>query len=45
MCGLTQDPSDDFDWNISNSAVRGQTGPDTDHTPGIGMCPASLLGE
>ncbi|NXS41871.1 MALR1 protein, partial [Balaeniceps rex] len=36
VCGLTQDPSDDFDWNISNSAVTGQTGPDTDHTPGIG---------
>nr|XP_009936237.1 PREDICTED: MAM and LDL-receptor class A domain-containing protein 1 [Opisthocomus hoazin] len=37
VCGLTQDPSDDFDWNISNSAVRGQTGPDTDHTPGKGQ--------
>ncbi|XP_027656679.2 MAM and LDL-receptor class A domain-containing protein 1 [Falco cherrug] len=37
VCGLTQDPSDDFDWNISNSAVMGQTGPDTDHTPGKGQ--------
>uniref|UniRef100_A0A672TQ22 MAM and LDL receptor class A domain containing 1 n=1 Tax=Strigops habroptila TaxID=2489341 RepID=A0A672TQ22_STRHB len=36
-CGLTQDPSDDFDWNISNSAVMGQTGPDIDHTPGKGQ--------
>ncbi|XP_062423588.1 MAM and LDL-receptor class A domain-containing protein 1 [Rhea pennata] len=34
-CGLTQDSSDDFDWNI-NSAVTGQTGPDADHTPGKG---------
>ncbi|NWV17719.1 MALR1 protein, partial [Origma solitaria] len=32
-CGLAQDTTDDFDWNISNSAVTGQTGPDTDHTP------------
>lgn len=37
VCGLTQDPSDDFDWNISNSAVTGQKGPDADHTPGIDM--------
>ncbi|XP_061208193.1 MAM and LDL-receptor class A domain-containing protein 1 [Neopsephotus bourkii] len=36
-CGLTQDPRDDFDWNISNSAIMGQTGPDTDHTPGRGQ--------
>ncbi|NWH25191.1 MALR1 protein, partial [Grus americana] len=37
VCGLTQDPSDDFDWNISNSAVTEQTGPGTDHTPGRGQ--------
>uniref|UniRef100_A0A8C3PNX2 MAM and LDL receptor class A domain containing 1 n=1 Tax=Calidris pygmaea TaxID=425635 RepID=A0A8C3PNX2_9CHAR len=37
VCGLTQDPSDDFDWDISNSAVTGQMGPDTDHTPGKGQ--------
>uniref|UniRef100_A0A8C8BKF7 MAM and LDL receptor class A domain containing 1 n=1 Tax=Otus sunia TaxID=257818 RepID=A0A8C8BKF7_9STRI len=37
VCGLTQDPSDDFDWNISNSAVTGQINPDTDHTPGKGQ--------
>uniref|UniRef100_A0A8C0IFR5 MAM and LDL receptor class A domain containing 1 n=1 Tax=Bubo bubo TaxID=30461 RepID=A0A8C0IFR5_BUBBB len=37
VCGLTQDPSDDFDWNISNSAVTGQMDPDTDHTPGKGQ--------
>ncbi|XP_054245935.1 LOW QUALITY PROTEIN: MAM and LDL-receptor class A domain-containing protein 1 [Indicator indicator] len=36
-CGLTQDPTDDFDWNIINSAVTGQVGPDTDHTPGKGQ--------
>ncbi|XP_032545476.1 MAM and LDL-receptor class A domain-containing protein 1 [Chiroxiphia lanceolata] len=36
-CGLTQDPNDDFDWNISNSAVMGQMGPHTDHTPGKGQ--------
>ncbi|NXG14007.1 MALR1 protein, partial [Grallaria varia] len=36
VCGLTQDPTDDFDWNISNSAVMGQMGPHTDHTPGKG---------
>ncbi|XP_066047695.1 MAM and LDL-receptor class A domain-containing protein 1 [Chamaea fasciata] len=36
-CGLTQDTSDDFDWNISNSAVAGQTEPHTDHTPGKGQ--------
>ncbi|XP_013804776.1 MAM and LDL-receptor class A domain-containing protein 1 [Apteryx mantelli] len=37
VCGLTQDSSDDFDWNISNSAVTGQTGPHADHTPGKGQ--------
>uniref|UniRef100_A0A8C3QSZ7 MAM and LDL receptor class A domain containing 1 n=1 Tax=Cyanoderma ruficeps TaxID=181631 RepID=A0A8C3QSZ7_9PASS len=37
VCGLTQDTTDDFDWNISNSAVTGQTGPHTDHTPGKGQ--------
>ncbi|XP_033367551.1 MAM and LDL-receptor class A domain-containing protein 1 [Parus major] len=36
VCGLTQDTTDDFDWKISNSAVTGQTGPHTDHTPGKG---------
>ncbi|XP_010214254.1 PREDICTED: MAM and LDL-receptor class A domain-containing protein 1 [Tinamus guttatus] len=36
VCGLTQDSSDDFDWNINNNAVTGQTGPDADHTPGKG---------
>ncbi|XP_032927197.1 MAM and LDL-receptor class A domain-containing protein 1 [Catharus ustulatus] len=36
-CGLTQDTTDDFDWNISNSAVTGQADPDTDHTPGKGQ--------
>ncbi|XP_027743387.1 MAM and LDL-receptor class A domain-containing protein 1, partial [Empidonax traillii] len=36
-CGLTQDPNDDFDWNISNTAVKGQMGPHTDHTPGKGQ--------
>lgn len=44
VCGLTQDPNDDFDWNISNSVVPGQMDPDADHTPGIGMCLTSLLG-
>lgn len=43
-CGLTQDPNDDFDWNISNSVVPGQMDLDADHTPGIGMCLTSLLG-
>ncbi|NWV69995.1 MALR1 protein, partial [Malurus elegans] len=33
VCGLTQDSADNFDWNFSNSAAKGQTGPDTDHTP------------
>ncbi|XP_071417344.1 MAM and LDL-receptor class A domain-containing protein 1 [Pithys albifrons albifrons] len=37
VCGFTQDPTDDFDWNISNSAVTGQMGPHTDHTPGKGQ--------
>ncbi|XP_027514472.1 MAM and LDL-receptor class A domain-containing protein 1 [Corapipo altera] len=37
VCGLTQDPNDDFDWNISKSAVMGQMGPHTDHTPGKGQ--------
>ncbi|NXU96766.1 MALR1 protein, partial [Cettia cetti] len=37
VCGLTQDTTDDFDWNISNSAVTGQTDPPTDHTPGKGQ--------
>ncbi|NXE48038.1 MALR1 protein, partial [Casuarius casuarius] len=37
VCGLTQDSSDDFDWNINNSTVTGQTGPDADHTPGKGQ--------
>uniref|UniRef100_A0A803VYM0 MAM and LDL receptor class A domain containing 1 n=1 Tax=Ficedula albicollis TaxID=59894 RepID=A0A803VYM0_FICAL len=36
-CGLTQDTTDDFDWNISNSAVTGQADPHTDHTPGKGQ--------
>ncbi|KAK2536438.1 Malrd1 [Columba guinea] len=36
-CGLTQDPNDDFDWNISNSVVPGQMDPDADHTPGKGQ--------
>ncbi|NXX80323.1 MALR1 protein, partial [Urocolius indicus] len=36
ICELTQDPSDDFDWNLGNSAVVGKTGPDADHTPGKG---------
>uniref|UniRef100_H0YSL1 MAM and LDL receptor class A domain containing 1 n=1 Tax=Taeniopygia guttata TaxID=59729 RepID=H0YSL1_TAEGU len=37
VCGLTQDTTDDFDWNISNGAVTGQTDPHTDHTPGKGQ--------
>uniref|UniRef100_A0A663LWY4 MAM and LDL receptor class A domain containing 1 n=1 Tax=Athene cunicularia TaxID=194338 RepID=A0A663LWY4_ATHCN len=37
VCGLTQDLSDDFDWNISNGAETGQMDPDTDHTPGKGQ--------
>ncbi|XP_074753596.1 MAM and LDL-receptor class A domain-containing protein 1 [Athene noctua] len=37
VCGLTQDLSDDFDWNISNSSETGQMDPDTDHTPGKGQ--------
>ncbi|NWV98833.1 MALR1 protein, partial [Machaerirhynchus nigripectus] len=37
VCGLIQDMTDDFDWNIGNSAVTGQTGPHTDHTPGKGQ--------
>ncbi|NWI38650.1 MALR1 protein, partial [Picathartes gymnocephalus] len=36
VCGLTQDTTDDFDWNISNSAITGQTDPPTDHTPSKG---------
>ncbi|NXI46323.1 MALR1 protein, partial [Galbula dea] len=36
-CGLTQDPAGDFHWSISSSAVTGQRGPDTDHTPGKGQ--------
>ncbi|KFQ50397.1 MAM and LDL-receptor class A domain-containing protein C10orf112, partial [Nestor notabilis] len=36
-CGLTQDPRDDFDWNISSTGIMGQTGPDVDHTPGKGQ--------
>ncbi|OPJ81745.1 MAM and LDL-receptor class A domain-containing protein 1 [Patagioenas fasciata monilis] len=36
-CGLTQDPNDDFDWNISNSVVTGQMDPNADHTPGKGQ--------
>lgn len=45
VCGLTQDTTDDFDWNISKSAVTGQADPHTDHTPGIAMCNTSLLGK
>lgn len=41
VCGLIQDSMDDFDWNVSKGGVSGQTGPDTDHTPGIAMCPTS----
>ncbi|XP_051465140.1 MAM and LDL-receptor class A domain-containing protein 1 [Apus apus] len=37
VCGLTQDPSNDLDWNISNSTIMGRMGPDTDHTPGRGQ--------
>ncbi|NXJ03403.1 MALR1 protein, partial [Odontophorus gujanensis] len=37
VCGLTQDPWDDFDWNVSSGNVTGQTSPDTDHTPGKGQ--------
>ncbi|XP_063032459.1 MAM and LDL-receptor class A domain-containing protein 1 [Melospiza melodia melodia] len=37
VCGLTQDTTDDFDWNISNNAVIGQKHPHTDHTPGKGQ--------
>ncbi|NXX43236.1 MALR1 protein, partial [Tricholaema leucomelas] len=36
-CGLTQDPTDDFDWNLISSAATGQVAPDTDHTPGKGQ--------
>lgn len=39
ICGLIQDSRDDFDWNVSKGGDFGQTGPDTDHTPGIAMCP------
>ncbi|XP_063269590.1 MAM and LDL-receptor class A domain-containing protein 1 [Prinia subflava] len=37
VCGLTQDTTDDFDWNISNSAATRQADPQTDHTPGKGQ--------
>lgn len=37
VCGLIQDSMDDFDWNVSKGGVSGQTGPDTDHTPGKGQ--------
>ncbi|XP_015708985.1 MAM and LDL-receptor class A domain-containing protein 1 isoform X1 [Coturnix japonica] len=36
VCGLTQDPWDDFDWTIGSGGVTGQMSPDTDHTPGKG---------
>uniref|UniRef100_A0A669QU29 MAM and LDL receptor class A domain containing 1 n=1 Tax=Phasianus colchicus TaxID=9054 RepID=A0A669QU29_PHACC len=37
VCGLTQDPGDDFDWNVSSGSVTGKMSPDTDHTPGRGQ--------
>uniref|UniRef100_A0A8C8RM21 MAM and LDL receptor class A domain containing 1 n=1 Tax=Pelusios castaneus TaxID=367368 RepID=A0A8C8RM21_9SAUR len=36
-CGLDQDSGDDFDWCIGNRIVRGQSGPEEDHTPGNGQ--------
>lgn len=34
MCGFTQDPEDEFDWDVHSKAVIEPGGPLKDHTPG-----------
>uniref|UniRef100_A0A670JGF2 MAM and LDL receptor class A domain containing 1 n=1 Tax=Podarcis muralis TaxID=64176 RepID=A0A670JGF2_PODMU len=36
VCGFTQDPEDEFDWDVHSKAVIEPGGPLKDHTPGNG---------